>query len=363
MKTKITLSIFIFLLFVLSTGCAHKKNAKGQEDVIHVIADSSEYVFLQDALQKTFGRIIHTPQPEEIFKIKRHSVNELNGLQLKKNILIVAPINSGSYTSKYIQSIVNDDVKKMYENDSAFVINKYDLWAENQLVMILSASNIDVLKEKILEKNNDLFYNFREISNKRLAKGLYNRRFEQKDIEAKFITKYKWMIYMQADYQVALEKPEDNFVWLRRGVNTDMERWIFIHWIENSTPDLLNVDSVSAVRNELTKKYYRTTDDQAYVELYDDYKLSKEVNFNDKYAIMTQGLWRFNDQSMGGPFINYAFYDENSRRVYILDASILAPKYYKKSLIQQVDVLLHSFKTEAEIDPVMKEEILEELPE
>jgi hypothetical protein len=45
----------------------------------------------------------------------------------------------------------------------------------------------------------------------------------------------------------------------------------------------------------------------------------------------------------------------------MLDASILAPKYLKKSLLQQVDVLLHSFKTESEVDPIRKEEILEEL--
>ncbi len=64
---------------------------------------------------------------------------------------------------------------------------------------------------------------------------------------------------------------------------------------------------------------------------------------------MTQGLWRMNDYSMGGPFINYIFYDEKSKRIYMLDGSIFAPKYYKKTLIQQLDVLLHSFRTEDEI--------------
>jgi hypothetical protein len=76
---------------------------------------------------------------------------------------------------------------------------------------------------------------------------------------------------------------------------------------------------------------------------------------------MTQGLWRFNDNSGGGPFINYTFYDEDTKRIYMLDASIFAPKYLKKSIIQQVDVLLHSFKTEKEISPEHKKEILEEL--
>jgi len=45
----------------------------------------------------------------------------------------------------------------------------------------------------------------------------------------------------------------------------------------------------------------------------------------------------------------------------MLDASIFAPKYLKKNLLQQVDVLLHSFKTEKEIPTERKKEILEEL--
>lgn len=361
MKTKFFVLLILFLTSFFIQSCSTKKKAKGPEDEIHVIADSSEFVAIKDALQETFSKVINTPQPEELFFIKRHSINELNSLKLKKNIIIAAPINSGSYTSQYLESIVDSNVIRMVNNDSAFVINKYDLWAKDQLVMILTADNIENLRTKVINKKNDLFYYFRELSNKRLAEGLYNPRFEQKDIEAKLLKNYGWMMYIQADYQLAMERPEDNFVWLRRGVNTDIERWIFVHWKDDASPEFLDVDSISAERDRLTKKYYRTSDDSAYVELYDEYRMNSEVNFNGKYALMTQGLWRFNDLSMGGPFISYTFYDEVTRRIYMLDASILAPKYYKKSILQQVDVLIHSFKVEHEVNPKKKEEILEEL--
>jgi hypothetical protein len=76
---------------------------------------------------------------------------------------------------------------------------------------------------------------------------------------------------------------------------------------------------------------------------------------------MTQGLWRMDDKSMGGPFINYTFYDEASKRIYMLDGSIYAPKYYKKRLIQQVDVLLQSFMTKEELSQEKIEELMSEL--
>jgi hypothetical protein len=361
MKRKITTLFLIIISALLLQNCSTKKKAKGPEDEIHIIADSSEYLLVEDALKKTFGKIIHTPQPEQLFQIKRHSVNSLKQLQLKKNLILLAPLNSGSNTSEYLGSTLDSNVAKLVLDDSVSVINRYDLWAQDQLVMILTAKDIKSLESKILDQKEDLFYYFREKSNKRLSKGLYNPRFEQKNIEAKLLSNYGWLMYIQADYQIAMDQPEDNFVWLRRGVNTDMERWVFVHWIEDSSPEFLEVDSITTVRNKLTKKFYRTTDDSAYVELYDEFRMNTEVNFNGRYALMTQGLWRFNDQSMGGPFISYTFYDEETRRIYMLDASILAPKYLKKSLLQQVDVLLHSFETESEVEPIKKEEILEEL--
>ena len=363
MKTKFFLTLLILAIFssFIFNSCSTKKRAKGLEDEIIVFSDSLEYLEVKNALKETFGKIIYTPQPEEFFTLERRDVKDLEKLKFKKNIIIIAPINSGSQVSNFLSSIIDSNAIKMILTNEAFVINKYNLWAEDQLVMILTSPSLELLNKNNLDKKDDLLYFFRETSNKRLAKGLYNSKYEQKNVQAHLLDKYGWMIYVQADYQLSVESPDDNFVWLRRGINTDIEKWIFIHWIEKASPEFLNVDSIGKERNKLTEKFYRTSNDSAYVIYYDDYKMDSEVNFNGRYAILTQGLWRFNDQSMGGPFISYTFYDIPSKRIYMLDASILAPKYFKKSLIQQVDVLLHSFQTEDEIDSVKKKIILDKL--
>ena len=138
-----------------------------------------------------------------------------------------------------------------------------------------------------------------------------------------------------------------------------MERWIFVHWIDNATPAYLNADSVRAIRNRLTKKYYRTSDDSSYVVIAGDYYTTADVNFEGKYALLTQGLWELNIKGMGGPFINYTFYDEKTHRIYMLDASIYAPRYYKRNLIQQMDVTLQSFKTAAQLSKDRREDLLD----
>jgi hypothetical protein len=140
-----------------------------------------------------------------------------------------------------------------------------------------------------------------------------------------------------------------------------MESWIFVHWINNALPELLNRDSVITLRNELTKKYYRTTNNLSSAEISDDYKAVSEVNFLNRYALLIQGLWRMQDGSMGGPFINYSFYDKPTKRLYMLDGTLFAPKFYKKKLIQQVDVLLQSFLTERDLNPHKKADLMDEL--
>lgn len=353
-----------FILLVLITGCEKSnKPAFGPEDEIYVVADSVEYEELKTALENTFQKVIYTPQPENIFHLKRISVNQLERYQTRKNIIITAPLNSGSYTSKFINAIVDSQARRSINNDESYVVLKNNLWAKDQLVMVLSAPDMQELEFRILQNADNLFYAFQKISDNRLYQNLYNSRYEQKDVEGKLLKEYGWIIYVQADFKLALNKPKDNFVWLRRSPGSDMERWIFVHWIDNASPSYLNEDSIKAVRNRITEKNYRTRTNNSYVRIAEDYFMCSEVNFKGRYALFTQGLWELNTKGMGGPFVSYTFYDESSRRLYMIDGSVYAPKYYKRNLIQQMDVTLQSFMTSDELSQDKKEDLLSSVEE
>lgn len=351
--------IIIVTISALMISCDSQKPAKGFEDEIYVVADSLEYEQLLPALQATFEKEIYTPQPEKLFTLKRMNVSQIEKNQRTKNIIIAAPLNSGSRTSQYIQAIVDSSVENKLAYDSNFIAYKYDLWAKSQIVAVLSANTIEELNKKIMNNADDILYNFQKKSDERLFNNLYNPTYEREDIEGKFLRDYGWVIYVQADFVVAVEKPEDKFIWLRRSPGTEMERWIFIHWIDNATPDYLSQDSIKVIRNRVTKKYYQTSDDASYVVVASDNFVVNEINFNGRYALFTQGLWELNIKGMGGPFVNYFFYDENTQRIYMIDGSIYAPRYYKRNLIQQMDVTLQSFRTKAELTKERITELLE----
>ena len=352
--------VLSFLLFFLFFSKA-EKTAKGSEDEVFVVADSIEYEQLIGSLRSVFEKEITTPQPEKLFTLKRMSVAQLENNQRLKNIIIAAPLNSVSQTSEYIKTIVDSSVEAKLASDNNFIDYKNDLWAKNQTVAIISANTINELNKKILNNSDNLLNTFQKKSDERLFSNLYNPTYEKKNIEGKFLRDYGWVIYVQADYVIALDKPGEKFVWLKQSPASasDIELRIFVHWIDNANPDYLVKDSIKVIRNRLTREFYQSSDDTSYVVVSSDNFVVKEVNFNGRYAIFTQGLWELNINGVSGPFVNYFFFDEKSKRIYMIDGSIYAPKHYKRNLIQQMDVTLQSFRTKSELTKERIDELLD----
>ena len=53
--------------------------------------------------------------------------------------------------------------------------------------------------------------------------------------------------------------------------------------------------------------------------------MSEQTELDGQFAIQTRGLWRTENDFMGGPFINYTVYDDKSDIVYGIDGFVLFP--------------------------------------
>ena len=348
--------ILAFLLFFL-LNYKTEKTAKGFEDEILVVADSSEYEVISQSLKSVFEKEITTPQPEKLFNLKRIDSNELEKNKTAKNLIIAAPENSGSKTSQYINTIKDTAIQNELKSDSDAVAIKYDLWAKNQVVAVISAPTLEQMNENILSNSNNLLNTFQQKSDERLISSLYNPEFEQKKVEGKLLKEYGWIIYVQKDFKILLDQPKEKFVLFEKAQASDLKLFFFISWIDNATPDYLVPDSVKIIRDRLSNKFFKTIGDSFLVFVSEDVFVVNEVDFNGRYAIFTQGLWE-NKFENSGPFVNYFFIDEKAERIYMIDGSIFASKYYKRNLIQQMDVALQSFRTKSELTEDRIEDLL-----
>ena len=152
---KKSLLFFVSVLVIISimisfSACSQKKKAFGNEDDIYVISDTASYYALEPALLTVFNKIVYTPQPENLFNLKRFNYDSFEKQKNKKNVLIICPLYTGSELSKYVESILDDKVIDLVMKDSAFFFTKKDLWAKDQLVMIVTGKSDDVIAKNLL---------------------------------------------------------------------------------------------------------------------------------------------------------------------------------------------------------------------
>jgi hypothetical protein len=344
---------FVFIVVLLSFatfGCEKAKIlATGPEDEIVVFADPSTWAALQSQLRETFEDTVYTPQPERWFTLRWVSFDRFDQYRTHKNRLIVAPLDDSGQVAQYMRASLDTAVQALVQRGREFFFVKYDVYARQQIVLFLTGPNLPFMRAAIASRDPDLLYYFTNMALKReLASLEHASRYNKREIENHLAKTYGWTITVQHDYQVAIDSASSRFFWMRRATPSDMERWVFVHWIESASPQQLTERFVLSMRDSLTRLFLRTIDDDAYVEIAPYHLRMQQVNFLGRFAYETRGNWRFSDKTGGGPFVNYTFYDEPTRRIYMLDGSIFAPRVEKKKLVLQVDGLLHTFRTTQE---------------
>ena len=362
-------ALFIFLFSIVCgasffPACQKiQLKATGEDDEIIVFADSAFWQALAPALSRAFERYVFTPQPEPMFHLMYKPLEDFENLRRSKNFLMVGPIDGGGEVSAFLRSALHPDVQKIIREGKEFVINKYNVEAKGQTMMFLSSNDAASLETKIDRRADELFYYFENAWLKREIAELYSEeKYAKKELERSWMKRYEWNIFIQHDYHVAIDSASEKFVWLRRVAPADMERWIFVHWIDDADPSKLTSTFCFNLRNELTRKFLHTVEESVYVRIADDpaslqaYTVG-EVNFLGRFGYEMRGLWQFSDKSGGGPFMSTVFYDEPSKRIYIIDGSVWAPRYAKKKLLMQLRAIMQTFRTANDLTDEERKEL------
>lgn len=319
--------------------------AMGEQDIITVIADSAQYAQMEGVIENAFAPPLFTPQPEQWFHLVRADLLELPNHKREHNILFIAPLDADNDVGEFLRSALDSSVKELVRSGEEYVFVKQDVWYTGQTVMYLTGRSMEELQNHMVNDAQQLFYYFKNAWDKRETARM-NRLPRMEKLEEQLMEEHGFSMSIIEGWYMAKDSAEINAVLLRRQAPAETERWMLIRWLDTENTGLLNPEYMLKLRNNMTSVLYRTYDDDAWVVVDTVNHLQfDEVNFQNRFAWKMSGLWRMNDHSMGGPFVSYMFYDEGQKRLYFLDGSVFAPKYKKKKLIQDVDVMMKSFRT------------------
>lgn len=350
-----------YLLFLLSivylSSCDLEKTAKMQSNLpkangkpgeIIVVMDSAQWVSkVGKEVRATFSELVsYLPREEAMFFLNHVDPIDFKSiLKLQKSIIFVTILGDNSKGNKKLKTYFTKESRKMIEEDSSlFMYPKKDEFAKGQEVMHLFGETEEILIGNIFKNREKLQEHFLDIEEKRFYKSLYSAKIVKgisKHIESKLGCELK----VPFGFDIALE--DDNFIWLRN-FSPDVDKSIFISWVDYTSEEMFSLDSLLKLRTKISKPYilYKPEDLESYMLTETDnfHVFRKKINFKGHYAIELRGLWRVNKYYMGGPFISYTMVDESTNRLYYIEAFLYSPGKAQRDLMRELATIIKTFK-------------------
>lgn len=362
-----TVGFWLFLILLVS-GCEntgllggdYRPAASGQEGFVTVVIDSALWQEeVGDVLRDSLGKAIMTlPGIEPAFELapmQLTSQQVLERVQERKNILVIGAIgDTSSVESRYVNSFFGDSLRQIILSGEPVIVERADYWRRRQMVFFLAAATPGELAASVRESADHVTSRFNEITRQRTHIEMFDIG-RQRDLEQTLMARHQFAVNGQHDYVIATDTAQ--FVWLRRTLS-DTWRSLFVYYEENADPRKLTPEWVLDQRDQLTHQYIEGTAG-GWVEVDRRRPMeAAEINFKDRYAIEMRGLWhmvgnengRKVQHGMGGPFLAYAFYDEETRRLYLIDGMVFAPAYPKREFLRQLEVIAYTFRTRQEAE-------------
>jgi len=329
--------IAIMLYFGLfSFACSFKPRAIGMNNEIVVLADENDWNLSGNALKSVFEQIVVTPQKEKIFNVYHPDLILMKTNQKHRNLIIMGTLQSEGIIGQFIKNMLSEEAQRSILTGENYVFKRENEWARDQLLLVFVGKDNETLNKKLIQNQRSLFKLFDDSNNESLLSSMYEKA-EQKEITQKLYDKYDFSIRVQHDYQLK-EFDDRNLLFFRR---LQPDRMIFIHWID--TIGVYTVPNAWAweKRNEISKELNGS-------EIFSDYTTAEFTTFQDFPAVKLQGGWWNPEKGIGGPLLNYTFYDDKTSRIYILDMTVFAPDYAKEKepFIRQLNIIAHTFNTD-----------------
>ena len=147
-----------------------------------------------------------------------------------------------------------------------------------------------------------------------------------------------------------MAKQTEDFWWIDRqltrlkgGDNHDIQQGFFIHSEPYVSTNQLSLEHVLNRRDELTRKHvsgptkgsYMSTE-RRYIPAYE------EMEYEGMFALEVRGLWKMENDFMGGPFYSLTLVDEARGRLLTLEGYAYAPYFDKRPYIREVEGLIRT---------------------
>jgi hypothetical protein len=328
MTKKLTsLLLVVFVVFALGGCNKQNENSKPRSigntsEVLVVIESEKQWDNgIGKVIRETFGKDQYgLPQSEPIFRLSHVQRKSFSDLFKKHHNLFIVEIDPS--------------VKK------ARIETSEDLWSAPQRVYkIVAPSSKDFVE--IVSKNKRTFINAFNQSDRERIMNVF-RPVQNTEAVTKIHKSTGIKIVIPKDFYLA--KNLDGFVWIRKE-GIDLSQSIIIISEDYRDTAQFSLESIMARTNRALKENvpgavfesYMTTDN----EFVPPVKTIVE-DFPAGFAVEITGMWKVENDFMGGPFKSYTVFNEKTGKIITLFGYVYKPNMKKRDLLKQVEALIYS---------------------
>ncbi|MEO1022779.1 MAG: DUF4837 family protein [Bacteroidota bacterium] len=355
MKSNILFLGFICSLLMLLTACEgdFRQPAKGDTREVWVVMDSTKWESATaEAIRNTIGGYIFTVPSlsgeanyDLIFTDIR-SQGQLERLRSYKNVIFAAPIDEESNVGRQVRAFLDDTIENDVRSGSSFAFPVEDQWYRDQYVLILSSTSDSALADKITNTSEAILSNMLNKELKRWEYFVYEKK-EQIQYSDSLWDDHGFKVRIQHDY-IKTSDSTDFMAYSR--ILPDNERRMWVWWKDDvSDISFLDNEWINTTRDSLLQIYLRGSRDSTYVTT--EYRRPVETTSFQKDRLLgyeTLGTWRMEKAAMGGPFVNFTYYDPDSDRLFMVEYWQFAPAVQKKlRFIRQFRAMGRTFESDS----------------
>jgi hypothetical protein len=239
---------------------------------------------------------------------------------------------------KSSRNILTVKISPSYTEPKVEFVN--DTWAYPQAVVNIQANSPENFEE-LFKANGDKILSYYLKAEKDRLKSIYLKSHE-KAIYKTLHDDFKINLYVPVGFNIV--KKDSNFVWVRYDTPLITQN-ILIYSYKYDSDSTFTENYQIVKRNLITRKNVPGPLPGTYMTTETEVPLNFNIlKFNDNYASEMRGLWRVENDFMGGPFISLSVLDASRRRVITVEGNVYAPKNEKRNYLRQLEAMIYSME-------------------
>ncbi|MEX1212692.1 MAG: DUF4837 family protein [Balneolaceae bacterium] len=344
--------LLLFAGWLSACGGDYRQKAIGDNDQIVVVVDSSRMTSnAVEAIHEVFGSSIETlpGRGESLYRLQMRDFrtqDELEIIQKFKNIILVGPIDDETNSSSLIRALLSDEVEQSVRSGDRFAFPLRNHWYRDQWTLILTGTDDRTMAERIRQSADRLVDDALQTEFRRWEEDVYES-YEQTAISDSLMSRYGWSVRMQHDYVQTVDTLQ--VVSFRRSL-AENDRWMWGWWMDSvDNPDFVTPDWINATRDSVMERYVQGTREGSYITT--EYRrpvVTEQLEDTGRLTGWeTLGTWRMTGDFMGGPFVNFTWYDPESERLFMIEYGQFAPSVAKRRFVQQFRAMGRTFRADS----------------